>query len=1055
MNPDSVLPPGVYETPLTQRVRERIETTAALRPAAGINITDIDRGLEPSRHAAAISAHIAQLLEKRLAELDSTAERVALINQLASHLGSDEKIEAEALLYAITDSALADPPLLPQASLHKSALFTNAAGDTNMSVEIGREIATADSVDLLCAFVRNSGISAIQDELEYLRDHQIPLRVLTSTYCGATQATALDRLVKQFGAHVRISYETKSTRLHAKAWLFRRNSGFDTAFIGSSNLSRSALVDGWEWNVRGSSTATPEIISKFIKTFDSYWHEGRFLPFEPARDSARLKRALDTARFGAHSASPGAAGGADNLGEDRIQLSGLRVEPFPYQQEMLASLESERKVKGHHRNLLVAATGTGKTVVAALDYRNLATEAGRLPRLLFIAHRKEILELARRVFREVLSRSDFGELWFAGTSPRRFEHVFASIQSLHPDRLDKLARDHFEVVIVDEFHHAKARTYSRVMRHFQPQELLGLTATPERTDGTQVQEYFDFRIAHELRLWDALQFQLLSPMHYYGVTDGTDLSGLRFRRGSYDIDELEELYIKAGQRRVRFIISQIERRVFDLQDMKALGFCVSKAHAYYMAEQFSQLGIPARAITSDDNAAERAASIDALKAGTIKCLFSVDIFNEGVDIPPVNTLLLLRPTQSPVLFIQQLGRGLRLSPGKDVCVVLDFIGQQHADFNFEERYAALTRTRGRRLHKEIAGGFASAPPGSHISLDQELTTQVLRNIAQLSRTSRRRLTALVQQEGTTDLAVFLHDTHVPVEDIYRLKGSSWSGLLHDVGLRPRSSAPDNGIEDVLLGRLGSLLHINDQPRVQAYSLLIDPDGPYESDMDPTLKTYATMLLLALFSGSNLPGAVHGLPGSIDAGLDLIRQAKDFCWEFQQVMDYTFSSARVIPQPEEDSVLMTHAEYTLAEFIGALDSRPLAEFKRLPGEGVKYFPERDLDLFLVTFEKDDTFSQSTNYRDYPITPELMHWESQSRTALSSPTAQRYIHHRDVGSSIAMATRFRRTTSYRTTMPYTYLGKVDYISHKGEKPIQFEWKLHRPMPNNLYVQARTVA
>ena len=284
----------------------------------------------------------------------------------------------------------------------------------------------------------------------------------------------------------------------------------------------------------------------------------------------------------------------------QLELSGLEVTPYPYQEEMLEALRSEREVKDRHRNLLIAATGTGKTVVAALDYRNLCEHWKRRPRLLFVAHRKEILQQARRTFQEVLKDADFGELLVDGVEPRRWDYVFASVQSLSASRLQKLNTAHFDVVVIDEFHHAQAPTYRALLDHFQPLELLGLTATPERGDGENVQKYFDYRVAHELRLWDALRLQLLVPMHYYGIADGTDLSSLTWSRGrkDYNSRELSEFYIKAGEKRTRFIINELNRRVFDLSEMKAIGFCVTIAHAKYMATQFQQFGIPARAVMS-------------------------------------------------------------------------------------------------------------------------------------------------------------------------------------------------------------------------------------------------------------------------------------------------------------------------------------------------------------------------------------------------------------------------------------------------------------------------
>lgn len=1038
MTPHDLLPFGIYETPITARIHERIKETQRAIPTAASGITEVTTKDVDPRFATAISQHFARVIEQRLLEIKKPEERVALINNLAQHLGADEKVSAEQLLYAMYRSELTEPPVLPEVSLNSSALFTNSVDDTNMSVEIAREIRTADSVDLLCAFIKNSGISAISDELEYLRDHQIPLRVITSTYCGATEAAAVRRLVEDYNAEVRICYEHKTTRLHAKAWLFRRESGFDTAFIGSSNLSRSALVDGWEWNVRGSRTTTPEIIEKFIKTFDSYWHDNHFKHFDPERDYERLLEALRGAKF------------LEAKQDEKLELSGLRVEPYPYQQEMLEALHSERAVHGRHKNLLIAATGTGKTVVAALDYRQLCAEFGRRPRLLFVAHRREILQQAQRTYREVLQSSDFGEILIGGEEPRRWTHVFASVQSLHGDRLTRIAPDHFDVIVIDEFHHAEAPTYRKILNYFQPQELLGLTATPERGDGENVQKFFDYRVAHELRLWDALRLQLLAPLHYYGVDDDTDLTSLTWNRGKkdYNTSELSEFYIKAGEKRTRFIINELNRRIFDLSQMKALGFCVSIAHAEYMSEQFNAFGIPALAVSSKQSTEKRRKAIAQLRDGDIKIIFAVDIFNEGIDIPSINTLLLLRPTQSPVLFVQQLGRGLRLNQGKDACVVFDFLGLQHEEFDFEERFKVLTAARGKSFIKEVEQGFPTAPPGSNITLDRMTTDRVLANVKRLARNSVKKIRSQVSEHGTIDLAAFLRESNIPLEDIYRRKGISWTTLLRDEKLLPASD--EDCEEAFLLSRIRVLLHINDPDRIAAYSRLMEADGPSEQDMTEREKRYATMLVLALWANSNT-----AIPASLDEALDTLRSHPAFVNEVNQVMQIALEASRVIPQQSSHSVLETHADYSLAELVGALDEGPLKKLANLPREGVKRFDTSNTDLFLVTFQKDENVSASTNYRDYPLSPDRLHWESQSTTTLKSAMAKRYIEHQKLGGHIIIATRFTKKNRVDTAAAYTFLGNVDYVTHRGEKPIQFEWSLRRDMPKKLYAAGRTVA
>ena len=386
-------------------------------------------------------------------------------------------------------------------------------------------------MDLLCAFVKWHGVRLLEPELAKLKERGKRLRIVTTTYMGATEREALDRLVREFDADISIQYDALRTRLHAKAWLFHRDTGFDTAYVGSSNLSRSALLDGVEWNVRLSRIATPSLLDKFAATFDTYWNDQFFETYDPESDRDRLDDALAE------------ASGRTTHDRVTLSLSGLEVRGYPYQLEMLETLDAERTVHDRHKNLVVAATGTGKTVVAALDYRNFCDRAvGKQPSLLFVAHRKEILEQSLRTYREVLADPNFGELYVGGARPERWRHIFASVQSLTSYGVENIPSDAYEIVVIDEFHHAQATTYRKIIDHLRPKELLGLTATPERADGIDVRQFFDGRTAVELRLWDALGADLLCPFHYFAVADGTDLRGLSWKRGRYDEGELSNLY---------------------------------------------------------------------------------------------------------------------------------------------------------------------------------------------------------------------------------------------------------------------------------------------------------------------------------------------------------------------------------------------------------------------------------------------------------------------------------------------------------------------------------
>src|SRR5690606_26945042 len=406
-------------------------------------------------------------------------------------------------------------------------------------------------------------------------------------------------------------------------------------------------------------------------------------------------------------------------------------------------------------------------------------------RLLFVAHREEILEKSRATFRHCLRDYQLGELWVGGERPRKFDHVFASIQSLRATNLASLPRDHFDVVIVDEFHHAAAPTYQALLEHIQPVELLGLTATPERSDGLPILHWFDNRIAAELRLWDAIDQHRLTPFIYYGIHDGLDLRSVPWRRGSgYDVEGLSNL-LTGNDVWARRVIAEVERKVADVGRMRALGFCVGVEHARFMARVFTENGIPSTAIWGDSPADDREAALAELAAGRIRVLFSVDLFNEGVDLPTVDTLLLLRPTDSPTLFIQQLGRGLRRSPGKTVCTVLDFVGHHRREFRFDRRLRALFGGSRRDLIQQVEQGFPFLPAGCQFSLDRLTSDIILDNLRTAvptrwtARVEELRAQAAGGQEVT--LAAYLDASGVELDDLYN--GSrSWSDLREDAGL---------------------------------------------------------------------------------------------------------------------------------------------------------------------------------------------------------------------------------------------------------------------------------
>lgn len=713
-----VLPEGLYELLHTTD----IESQLSLLDDFESIVEDVDPDYSPE----VLSHHIAEAVRNALSAA-KPEERVILANRLLSQLQTDNQVTPgpRQLLSLHRPDALKRRQLRrPTTKLSESALLTNGKDDPNLAVELRTEIESANTVDLLCAFVRWTGLRLLEPALEQLMERGVKFRVITTTYMGATERRAIDELVRRYGAEVKISYETQATRLHAKAWLFRRNTGFGTAYVGSSNLSRAALLDGLEWNVRLSSIATPDLLKKFEITFDSYWEQKSFQAYDPDRDGDKLDAALER-NGGKRTAAPNT-------------ITGLEVVPFLHQEEMLEDLEAERS-KGFNRNLLVAATGTGKTVIAALDYKRLSEVAGRPLSLLFVAHRQEILKQSLRTYRNVLQDGSFGELYVGNHKPEHWKHLFASVQSLASLGVESFEAGQFDVVVIDEFHHALAPTYRQLLDYLQPQQLLGLTATPERGDGGNVaKEFFEGRTASELRLWDALDADLLVPFHYFGVSDDVDLSRLEWKRGNYDTAQLDRLYTGNDARAAK-VIRELRDKVVGTEHMRALGFCVSVQHAHYMATVFNDAGITSVAVDGGTDEAARADALARLRNRETNCIFAVDIFNEGLDIPEVDTILMLRPTQSATIFLQQLGRGLRRSDDKAVLTVLDFIGQQRREFRFDLRYRALTGYGRKQLEKAVDEEFPYLPSGSQIVLDRVAQKVVLDNIKAQLRFNRNQL----------------------------------------------------------------------------------------------------------------------------------------------------------------------------------------------------------------------------------------------------------------------------------------------------------------------------
>lgn len=1034
---DDSLLEGLYESLLTRALEERL----AGHPASEVVRGRTDGADEPE----VLARHVRDVVARALRLERDPERRLALVNRIVGELGvAGDALTTAGQLLAVTSPGgpgagrrvFTERPSTP---LSDAALLTNAPGEPGVGHEIRAELASADRVDLIMAFVKWHGLRLFEERLAAARTQGVRLRVITTTYLGATERAALDRLVRDFGAQVKVQYDAQRTRLHAKAWLFRRNTGFDTAYVGLSNLSRAAMLDGVEWNVRLSAVANPALVRKFLATFDSYWNDPTFETYDPDADRDRLDDALAEA--------------SGRRAHDRVTLtlSGLEVRPYPYQQEMLDRLEVERVVHDRHANLLVAATGTGKTVVAALDYRRLAAAAAGhspLPSLLFVAHRREILQQSLRTYREVLGDAGFGELYVDGHRPERWRHVFASVQSLTAYGIAHIPAGAYDVVVIDEFHHAQALTYRRILEHLIPRELLGLTATPERVDGVDVRSFFGGRTAAELRLWDALKADLLTPFHYFATADGCDLTSLDWRAGAYDVAGLSTLFT-GNDARARIILTALFDKVADVLAMKALGFCVSRDHARYMARVFNEAGVAASVVLGDTASADRDAALRGLREGSIQIVFTVDVFNEGVDVPAVNTVLFLRPTESSTLFLQQLGRGLRRAQDKAVLTALDFVGHHRREFRFDQRFRAMTGTTRAGLEREITHGFPFLPAGTQIVLDRQSQELVLANIKGQIIARWAGITSELRTHPTQDLARFLEESGVDLADVVRTD-RSWTRLRRDAGMEVAGGGPHEGR---LLKRVRALCHVDDPDRAAAYLTWLRDDAPAWEEADPVLRAYGRMLFFALWPDG-------GRFATYAAGLAALRFEPAAREDLRAVIELGLAGAERLTTRLSGELgmrpLRVHARYTREEIAAALDhvsidGRKPNSFR----EGVFFSPSANTDAFLVTLHKSAAdYSPTTMYRDFAISPELFHWESQSSTTIASPTGQRYLNHRARGSHVLLFARPHKVSAFGGGAPYLFLGEADHVEHRGERPIAITWRLRTPMPAGDFALASVV-
>ncbi|WP_172599919.1 DUF3427 domain-containing protein [Cereibacter sphaeroides] len=879
---------------------------------------------------------------------------------------------------------------LREAQTGLSRLATGA--DDPLLPLIAEGIDRADSVDLAVAFAMESGVQLVEPWFRDLLGRGGRLRIVVGDYMDVTEPAALHRLADLEGAQLRV-FETGTGSFHPKAWLFRAADRQGAAIVGSSNLSRTALTSGIEWNLHSEGAA--DVVAPAFEALLAH-PQTRPLTIDWIAAYAARRRATPLTDL------------AQRIVSDEPQAPP--PEPHAIQRAALAALAATRRA-GHGAGLVVLATGLGKTWLAAFDSVPFA-------RVLFVAHREEILTQAMSSFRRIRPEARFGR--YDGTEKDDgAEILFASIQTLgRANHLRRFAPDAFDYIVVDEFHHASAGSYRGLLDHFTPRFLLGLTATPDRSDGADLLALCGDNLVYHCDLFQGIEVGLLSPFRYLGVPDEVDYAQIPWRSNQFDPEALEAAL--ATEARARNALDQFHRH----RDGPAIGFCCSVGHAEFMAAFFQAQGLRAVAVHSGPGSAPRATSLDRLGRGEIDILFAVDMFNEGVDVPNIGTVMMLRPTESVILWLQQLGRGLRRVEGK-LLRVIDYIGN-HRVFLTKLRALLATGPGDRSLAlrlEQAASGTLALPPGCSVTYDLRVI-EVLRDL-------------LRPKSGMEDLEAQYRD--------FRLRH----------GQRPTAAE---------IARMGF------DPARNGHGGWFDFVRDMGDPVNARAQTTVAGLLRQIETERALtPAAIEAL-ATIQSGRTASEEGLAY-WALNPLL-LRDGSRLTLTRPDPDgtaaAMISELLEWRAGQLRAPVLQEPAAPFITAgPELWREYLREAipplfgatfntgswnagivrlEHDLILLTTLKKGSLSAGNHYEDRFLAPSRMQWQSQTQTRRDSQIG-RMLAGTEPGARVHLFVRSGKLRNGKAA-PFLYCGQPEFLGWEGEKPITVTWRLQEAVPQHLW-------
>ncbi|WP_426348810.1 DEAD/DEAH box helicase [Alloiococcus sp. CFN-8] len=938
--------------------------------------------------------------------------------------------------------------IIEKSYLVKNKLIVNSQRG-NLLKELKLSLSECISFSFAVAFVNFSGLQLLLDSFKELEERGIKGRIITSTYLNFTEPKALERIKEFDNIDMKIFIADNDKGFHTKAYIFENVDNYKI-IIGSSNITQKALKSNVEWNVMIISKKEADFVTSVLEEYQGLWNctdevNGEFL--DKYRDFiATLQKRQEKSVL--------------NFSEYKS------IKPNSMQVRALEGLKRLR-TSGEDKGLVVAATGTGKTYMAAFDALEVKPR-----KLLFLVHREDILLSAERTFKTLSHNKNVTTGFYTGNAKDKGADYLFATRSTMEKHYEAFAPEEFDYIVIDEAHHSTSPTYKKILEYFKPKFLLGITATPERCDEGNIFDVFDNNVALEIRLHEALEEDLIVPFHYFGITDveGVDLEGV-------DLNDTQELAKRLMiNKRVDFIAEKMNFYGFDGEYQKTIGFCQNREHAKYMAEEFNKRGIESIVLTGDDSVSVREEGIKRLESNDdpLKVIFTVDIFNEGVDIPAINQVLMLRPTNSPIIFIQQLGRGLRKFLDKSFLTVIDFIG------NHNKTFLIAIALKGERYYDKdslkvaVATDFSNVPGCTNIQIDRISQERILKQLNQENFYSLRyfkeeynnfkafrggripsKLMDYIQYDGAPDPLKFLKLPGIDTYQDFLLK------VEKGIELKEYTS---NEVFKKFLKELSSKLPIKRPHEFAILKFLINNDsitleqakGEIERyldsvDMDTidhafrTLnqdfydpaqkKRFEKLVQLnenILYPSIQLKNGLQNkeLKGYFEDLINygLLRYQNNFGSENYGIPFFKlYEQYRMI-----DIALLSNYEKTHSAYRGS----------GLLTNGKEFF------LF-VDLHKEEDVREEINYKDEFINQSIFQWQTPNSTGQDSDRGKDIIFNKDRGVNLHLFIRKYKEID-GVVQPYIYIGKGDTIEYEGEKPITTKLKLLHKLPEALYIE-----